>query len=58
MYEDNASGLLKELAQKHMMVEINLSSNEGILGIKETSIPSRVTGWRMCLWRSRQTMRA
>ena len=27
-------GLLKELAQKHVMIEINLSSNEGILGIK------------------------
>ncbi|MFZ0744964.1 MAG: adenosine deaminase [Terracidiphilus sp.] len=33
MYEDNAQGLLKEMAQKHVMVEINLSSNEGILGI-------------------------
>jgi adenosine deaminase len=34
MYEDNAQALLKEMAQKHVMVEINLSSNEGILGIK------------------------
>ena len=33
MYEADAPGLLKELAQKHVMVEINLSSNEGILGI-------------------------
>jgi adenosine deaminase len=33
MYEDNAQALLKELAQKHVMIEINLSSNEGILGI-------------------------
>jgi adenosine deaminase len=33
MYEDNAPGLLKELANKHIMVEINLSSNEGILGV-------------------------
>jgi len=33
MYEDNASELLKEMARKHVMVEINLSSNEGILGI-------------------------
>ena len=33
MYEDDAAGLLKELAAKHVMVEINLSSNEGILGI-------------------------
>ncbi len=34
MYEDDAPALLKELAQKHVMIEINLSSNEGILGIE------------------------
>ncbi len=39
MYEDNASALLKEMAQKHVMVEINLSSNEGILGIKGADHP-------------------
>lgn len=33
MYEDDANGLMKEMARKHVMVEINLSSNEGILGI-------------------------
>jgi len=33
MYEDDAWDLLKEMALKHVMVEINLSSNEGILGI-------------------------
>jgi adenosine deaminase len=33
MYETDAPGLLKELAQKHIMIEINLSSNEGILRI-------------------------
>jgi adenosine deaminase len=33
MYETDAPGLLKELAQKHIMIEINLTSNEGILGI-------------------------
>ena len=33
MYENEAAGLLKELAGKHVMVEINLTSNEGILGI-------------------------
>ncbi len=33
MYEDNPEQLLKELAQKHVMIEINLTSNEGILGI-------------------------
>jgi len=39
LYEDNAPALLKELAQKHVMVEINLSSNEGILGIKGAEHP-------------------
>jgi len=34
MDEDDAPSLLKQLADKHVMVEINLSSNEGILGIK------------------------
>jgi adenosine deaminase len=36
MYEDDAPGLLKELAAKHIMIEINLTSNDGILGIKGT----------------------
>jgi adenosine deaminase len=39
MYEDDAASLLKELAQKHVMVEINLSSNEGILGVKGAEHP-------------------
>jgi adenosine deaminase len=34
MHEDDARGLLQELASRHIMVEINLSSNEGILGIE------------------------
>jgi adenosine deaminase len=33
LYEDDAPALLKELAKNHVMIEINLSSNEGILGI-------------------------
>jgi len=33
MYEDDANELLKEMARKHVMVEINLTSNDGILGI-------------------------
>jgi len=33
LYEDDVAGLLKELARKHVMIEINLTSNEGILGI-------------------------
>ncbi len=39
MYEDNAPALLKEMAAKHIMVEINLSSNEGILGVKGMDHP-------------------
>ena len=39
MYEDDAPALLKELAEKHVMVEINLSSNEGILGVKGADHP-------------------
>jgi adenosine deaminase len=39
MDEDNAHDLLKELAGKHVMVEINLSSNEGILGVKGNQHP-------------------
>jgi len=39
MDEDNPHELLKELADKHVMVEINLSSNEGILGIKGNQHP-------------------
>ena len=39
MYEDDAAGLLKELAQKHVMIEINLSSNQGILGVKGDEHP-------------------
>ncbi|MGA9063624.1 MAG: adenosine deaminase [Terracidiphilus sp.] len=38
-YEDDEQGLLKELAQKHVMIEINLSSNEGILGVKGAQHP-------------------
>jgi adenosine deaminase len=39
MYEDDAPGLLKELAKKHVMIEINLTSNDGILGIKGADHP-------------------
>ena len=39
MYEDNAPELLKEMARKHVMVEVNLTSNEGILGIKGADHP-------------------
>ncbi len=39
MDEDDAQGLVKELAQKHVMIEVNLSSNEGILGVKGAGHP-------------------
>jgi adenosine deaminase len=39
MYEDDAAALLKELARRHVMVEVNLSSNEGILGVKGAEHP-------------------
>src|ERR1700761_4251329 len=38
-FEDNPLGLVKEMAAKHIMVEINLSSNEGILGITGAQHP-------------------
>ena len=39
MYEDHAPELLKELARGHVMIEINLTSNDGILGIKGDEHP-------------------
>jgi len=39
LYERDPYELLKEMADKHVMVEINLSSNEGILGIKGNEHP-------------------
>jgi len=39
MHEDDAAGLLKEMAAQHVMVEINLSSNEGILGVEGAAHP-------------------
>ena len=39
MYEDDAPALLKELAGKHVMIEVNLTSNDGILGIRGAEHP-------------------
>lgn len=39
LYETNANELLHEMAVKHVMVEINLTSNDGILGIKGKEHP-------------------
>lgn len=34
MYEDDPKALLKEMAERHIMAEINITSNDVILGIK------------------------
>jgi adenosine deaminase len=39
MYETDAVALLKTMAAKHVMVEVNLTSNDGILGIKGKDHP-------------------
>ncbi|GAA3754597.1 amidohydrolase family protein [Terriglobus aquaticus] len=38
-YETDAPALLREMAAKHVSVEINLSSNDGILGIRGADHP-------------------
>jgi adenosine deaminase len=39
LYEDNAAALLKQMAAQHIMVEINLTSNAGILDITSKAHP-------------------
>jgi adenosine deaminase len=39
MYEDHPYDLLKEMAARHIMVEINLTSNDVILGVKGKDHP-------------------
>lgn len=39
MYEDHPYQLLRELAQKHVLVEINLTSNDWILGVRGAEHP-------------------
>ncbi len=39
MYEDHPYALLKEMAERHVAVEINLTSNEGILGVSGANHP-------------------
>ena len=39
LYEKNPGALLKEMAAEHVMVEINLTSNDVILGIKGNAHP-------------------
>jgi adenosine deaminase len=39
MYETNPHELLKQMASQHVMVEINLTSNDGILGVSGKNHP-------------------
>jgi adenosine deaminase len=39
LYEDHPEALLKQMADQHIMVEINLTSNAGILGIEKKAHP-------------------
>ena len=39
LYESDPAALLKEMSAKHIMVEVNLTSNDGILGIKGSDHP-------------------
>jgi len=39
LYEDHPDALLKQMADQHIMVEINLTSNAGILGIEKKAHP-------------------
>lgn len=39
MYETDAAALLKEMAARHVMVEVNLTSNDVILGVKGAEHP-------------------
>jgi adenosine deaminase len=39
LYEDNPAALLREMAAKHIMVEINLTSNAEILGVQGKAHP-------------------
>jgi adenosine deaminase len=39
MYEDRPYDLLKEMAEKHVMVEVNLTSNDVILGVEGQDHP-------------------
>jgi len=41
LHEDDPDGLLKEMAKRHVMVEINLTSNDVILGVRGARHPLR-----------------
>jgi adenosine deaminase len=44
MYEDDAVGLLKEMAKRNVQVEICLTSNDVILGVSNEDHPFRIYG--------------
>ena len=58
MYETNPHSLLKEMADRHVMVEINLTSNDVILGIEPHYHPLPKYRAAMCRWHSLRTTRA
>ena len=58
MYEERPWKLMKEMADRHVMVEVNLTSNDVILNVKGNEHPFMLYGRRECRWRCQQTMRA
>ena len=58
MYEDRPYDLLKHMADKGVLVEINLTSNQIILGIEGKITRSPPIANSACQWRSRPTTRA
>ena len=48
LYEDHPFDLLKEMAARHVDVEINLTSNDGILDVKGTRPPAGRIYGRAC----------
>jgi len=57
MYEKNHDELLKKMAADHVMVEINLSSNDLILGVSGKDHPPRYIADSACPSRSPRTMK-
>ena len=53
MYENRPNDLMKELAAKHVMVEINLTSNDLILGVAGNSHPIPALSQ---IWRARRSL--
>ena len=58
MFEDRPWELMKEMADRHVMVEVNLTSNDVILNVKGNDHPFMLYARRGCRWRCRQTTRA